>query len=419
MTQAHYDGRQIRITRRGRETCRPRSGRSACPRPRECRCARRPAVHASRYGRGKRSASQASTTAKMRAASGIAVALEAARVAGAVPPLVVAVGDVERRAEELDRREQLVGELGVPAHDDPTPPRERTRLEQDAVGNAHLADVVQEHTAADVHEVVRADTHRPRQPRRQLRDARRVAVGLAVAQLERARPALEGRVVRQRELRVRSAGGSRTASGCRSAIASWPARVSRKSSPLGVAARQRRLKTSSTPWTLSLGDSRARQRGPEALLDERPPRRQPFGAAPDPTLPRPARRLPRVLRCTCRLHRLVGDGLEAEPLAGNRPSKCLAGSKHRTTAASTGAGRRPASRNTSSAFEVAAARDVESMERSAARRSSWRWMRCAARSRSGDVAHGRDAHRPAALGSGFPCVSTGNTEPSLRTARCS
>ena len=80
------------------------------------------AGQAGRYGRSERSASHTSTTAKMRAASGISFALQAARVAGAVPLLVVAVRDIQRRPQIGDRRQQLVRVGRVPAHNRPTPP---------------------------------------------------------------------------------------------------------------------------------------------------------------------------------------------------------------------------------------------------------------------------------------------------------
>src|SRR5581483_4047945 len=47
------------------------------------------------------------------------LAFQGARVAGAVPFFVMAVGNIERAAQIGNRREHVVGKLGMPAHDDP------------------------------------------------------------------------------------------------------------------------------------------------------------------------------------------------------------------------------------------------------------------------------------------------------------
>ena len=78
---------------------------------------------------------------------------ETARIAGAVPLLMVGVGDLQRRAEETDRREPLLGVFRVPPHDRPFLVVQRSGFEEDGVGDAHLADVMEQGAAADVGQV--------------------------------------------------------------------------------------------------------------------------------------------------------------------------------------------------------------------------------------------------------------------------
>ena len=109
--------------RRGVERSRkppPPPGPGGC-RPATRMCSRtRSSGQARRYGRSWLSASQMSTAAKIRAASGISSPREPARVAGPVPLLVVAVGDLQGRPEEVDRREpsrgRSVGWRRITAH---------------------------------------------------------------------------------------------------------------------------------------------------------------------------------------------------------------------------------------------------------------------------------------------------------------
>ncbi len=71
------------------------------------------------------------------------------RVAGAVPPLVVVVDDRDRVAQEGNPLEELAAHLRMAPHDPPLVRRERAGLEEDRVGDADLADVVQQHAAAE------------------------------------------------------------------------------------------------------------------------------------------------------------------------------------------------------------------------------------------------------------------------------
>ncbi len=93
-------------------------------------------------------ASKASATAKMRAPRGMAGPGEPERIAGAVPALVVVVHHRDRVAQERDALQDLPADLGMAPHDHPLLGRQGAGLEQDRVGDADLADVVQEDAAA-------------------------------------------------------------------------------------------------------------------------------------------------------------------------------------------------------------------------------------------------------------------------------
>ncbi len=122
-------------------------------------------------------------------------ALQAAWVAGAVPFLMVSVGDVQGWAQVRDGCKHVAGELGVFTHDDPFLVRQFAGFEEDGVGDAQLAHVVQQGAAADVHEFLLGYTHRTGDVHRHLGNALAVAFGLLVAQVEGAGPALDGGVV--------------------------------------------------------------------------------------------------------------------------------------------------------------------------------------------------------------------------------
>ena len=80
--------------------------------------------------------------------------------------------------------------------------RERAGLQEDAVGDAHLADVVEQGPTADVFELLLDDAQLVGQEQGQAGDALAVARGLLVAQLQGTRPALDGGVVGVAEVAV-------------------------------------------------------------------------------------------------------------------------------------------------------------------------------------------------------------------------
>ena len=116
---------------------------------------------------------------------------------------MVGVGDIQRRAQEGNGGEQLEGVHRVLLHHLPLLRRQRPRLVQNLVRDAHLADIVQQRAAADMHQVIPAHPHGPRHLHRLLHHPARVVLGLQVPQLQRVRPALQGGVNGEGQLPVR------------------------------------------------------------------------------------------------------------------------------------------------------------------------------------------------------------------------
>ena len=70
-------------------------------------------------------------------------AFDPAWVARPIPLLVMTIRDVKRLPQISDRQQQFVGVNRMLPHYRPFLARQRARLEQDAVGDTHLADIVQ------------------------------------------------------------------------------------------------------------------------------------------------------------------------------------------------------------------------------------------------------------------------------------
>ncbi len=82
---------------------------------------------------------------------------------------------------------------------------ERPGFEQNAVGDAHLTDIVQQGAAANLDDLVLADTHRPGEPDRHLGDPPAMPFGLLIAEIQGMRPALDRGVVGEGQLGIRPA----------------------------------------------------------------------------------------------------------------------------------------------------------------------------------------------------------------------
>jgi hypothetical protein len=87
-------------------------------------------------------------------AEGDRVADQAVRVPAAVPALVVVAHEQRRTLQMGHQRQDLGAEDGVTAHRGPLRLVERSRLVQDAVGDAGLPEVVQARGDGDVGQVV-------------------------------------------------------------------------------------------------------------------------------------------------------------------------------------------------------------------------------------------------------------------------
>ena len=139
----------------------------------------------------------------MRPSIGIASPFRPARVAGAVPLLLVAEGDRRRHVQDRGGRaaHQAVALLGVGLHDRALLRRERPRLQQDRVGDRHLADVVQRRRVLEPLAELRVHADVFGQQHREAPDALDVRAGVLVAELDRHRQALDGLRLRDLELR--------------------------------------------------------------------------------------------------------------------------------------------------------------------------------------------------------------------------
>ena len=102
------------------------------------------------YGRSKVMASRASATAKMRAPERDVLAAQPLGIAVAVPALVMMVDDGHGAGEEGNVLDEPPTHFGMRPHHLPLVRREGTRLEENRIGNADLADVVEDDAVLDV-----------------------------------------------------------------------------------------------------------------------------------------------------------------------------------------------------------------------------------------------------------------------------
>ncbi len=116
-------------------------------------------------------------------------------IATAVEALVMGVDDRDEIAERLDRREDRPAEGRVGLHDHPLLRGERGRLVENGVGNADLADVVQQRRELDPADLIRRELHLDRDDPRQGRDPGRVAPGVRIARVDRGGERLHRREV--------------------------------------------------------------------------------------------------------------------------------------------------------------------------------------------------------------------------------
>src|SRR5581483_9958921 len=125
------------------------------------------------------------------------VACKTARIAAAVPALVVRPGDRRGELQQLAARaaEQVAAELRVRPHDLELLGRQRSRLAENGVGNRDLADVVQRRGETEQLDPGLGEAESLRDLRRVAADALEMRTGRAVAVLDGApEPAQRARV---------------------------------------------------------------------------------------------------------------------------------------------------------------------------------------------------------------------------------
>src|SRR5436190_19530343 len=99
---------------------------------------------------------------------------DSVRIAPSVEVLVAAPDDRAHFREPLDRRQNLLAELGMLLHDPPLLGCERTRLEQDAGRDPDLADVVEERAELELLQCLRVEPERCAYCQRGIGDPARV-----------------------------------------------------------------------------------------------------------------------------------------------------------------------------------------------------------------------------------------------------
>src|SRR6266545_2734456 len=113
------------------------------------------------------------------------LAAEAARVAAAVEPLLVREHHLGGALEEVDRAEDVIADLRVALHLAPLGVVELPGLQEDRVGHADLADVVEEGAAPEIRQLALLEADAARDGDRVADDALGVIAGLVLARIER------------------------------------------------------------------------------------------------------------------------------------------------------------------------------------------------------------------------------------------
>ena len=151
-----------------------------------------PSPTAARYGRSDVIACQASQARQMRLASGIASPASPSGIAAAVPALVLGAHRGREVRERGDRADDALAHRGVRVHDPPLRLRQRAGLLQDRVGDAELADVVQQRDLGDLDHLALGEAELLRHGGGDADDRLGVLGGVVLARLERREQRLAG-----------------------------------------------------------------------------------------------------------------------------------------------------------------------------------------------------------------------------------
>jgi hypothetical protein len=112
------------------------------------------------------------------------VAAQRVGIAAPVQPFVMAQDDRPHPAQRLERRTERIANLRMPLHQLELLGGQRARLQQDRIGHADLADVVQIPAAVQRFEIVVAEPDRLTQPDGVAGEPLAVALGQRVARLD-------------------------------------------------------------------------------------------------------------------------------------------------------------------------------------------------------------------------------------------
>src|SRR3954447_1415298 len=85
--------------------------------------------------------------------------------------------------------------VGMFAHDEPFFRSERSGLEQNSIRDTHLANIVQQRTTTDMNQFALGHSQKPGKLDSPLGHAPAMPLSFFVAQIKRARPTLDGRIV--------------------------------------------------------------------------------------------------------------------------------------------------------------------------------------------------------------------------------
>ena len=128
-------------------------------------------------------------------AEGDGLAPQPLGVAGAVPLLMVAVGDLRRFGQIGNAYQPVVGVYAMAFNQDPFLVRQLAGLQQHGIGHTELADIVQQRPAAQMRHGGVVESQGRSHPDRHGDDALGVPLGLLVAQIQGLDPPLESGLV--------------------------------------------------------------------------------------------------------------------------------------------------------------------------------------------------------------------------------
>src|SRR5690625_911342 len=129
---------------------------------------------------------------------------QTARVTSTVPLLMMRIRNVDRVTQKRDGSQEITSENSVPLHELPLGSIKLPGLKQNTVRNTHLPDVMQQRPTPDMYDFLFAHAHALSQPDGQFRYAAAVALGFLILQVKSPGPTLDGGVISQAQLLMRT-----------------------------------------------------------------------------------------------------------------------------------------------------------------------------------------------------------------------